>query len=217
MKKIILSLVFCLLLILPSFSATSVNTAQLNKQAWTYINQKDVQNAYKTFNLIYQNAKTQQDYEYVIHGYIELIKNDEISASVRLILCRTLQNNIETKITDKNLKNILKAVPFKKINIYANASDEELRTLLKADTSKQDILNDYKNMYYSALNSEIAETKEGKAFVQLYCALYEYAIGNSKTAILQMGNAMNDIRTYCSEDEIKSADKLISTVIDLCK
>lgn len=217
MKKIILSIILCLMLILSAFSETTVNTIQLNKQGWEYINRQDYNNALKSFITLYKQAKNQQDYKYVMLGFYELIKNKNVPDSMKIDLCLVLQiEKFDCLMADPKLSNLLFVLRYYKlINILAktDANDKIFTDILKTD--KQAVLNQYKESYIATLDS--AKTPSENAIARLYYALYEYSIGNKKLGMGQIENESNKILKYGSDFDGENSIELVNLVFDLCR
>lgn len=215
MKKIFLSIILCFAMMLPTFAVTSVSTAQLNKQGWNYIKQGNYPSAFDSFTDIYTQAKTQQDYGYIIYGYLELIKIKQLPADFRVNLCKILQSDdFDENITDYKLRNILFAMSYKMINILANtdSKDKVFTNTLKAD--KQKVLNEYKNIYLTSVRN--SNTPAENALTRLYYALYEYSTGDKKYALGCINNEMENIIKYCSKSEVEDSTEIVNYVLELC-
>lgn len=209
MKKLLLLILSSFILILPVFSAGEINTKQLNQQSWEYIKKQDYPKAYNGFGLIYDNAKTQQDYEYIVYGFLELIKNNDISESLRLQFCDLmLDEKFAFKIEDEKLKNTIKAINFKMINIIANTNEDNYIFKHRFNQGKQSELKKIHDIY--ALNIE--KQKDFQMSLLMF-ACYEYSIGN-KTLGIKM---FEYVKKLAKGKQKKRVNELISLVKELCR
>ncbi len=205
MKKFLWTILLAFILILPTFSAENITTVQLNKQGWEYLKEQNYEKAYNTFNSIYDKAKTHQDYEFVVYGYLELIKNKQLPDEIRFNLCRELLS-FESEIKDDTFDSIFDAVFFKSANLIANADEK------KWNIDKQELLNKFKNEIYSKYNKQNAPPWERLRF-----ALCEYAIGNKELALIQIEKEMNNINNHTTPYIKSESNKLVQYVTELCE
>ena len=215
MKKLLLTIALAFLIVLPTFSAENISTSQLNKQGWEYIKQNNYDSAFNSFSKIYKLAKTQEDYSYVLYGFLELIKNENIPSVLRVDLCLMLTSkDFTSKITDDKLSNINFAIWFKMINILSKTSPNDMTftELMKED--KQTVLSDYKIMYLSGIKE--AKTPNQLAISRLYYALYKYSIG-SNTAIDDIEKELNNIANRGTKYDYDSTKELVNLVLNWCK
>lgn len=216
MKKIILSLILCFILILPSFSATTISTSQLNKQGWEYIKKEDYYSAFNSFSSIFEVAKEQQDYAYIMYGFLEMIKNDNLPATFRFELCQMLvEEDFEAKLTNNKLRNLNFAITFKMMNIIAKTDSKDKLFTKKLKSNKQIELQETREIYSNAIKK--TTTLYDAAYARLIYALYEYSIGNSKLALGQIQNESNNILKYGTKQESNNCIEIVNFVLDLCK
>lgn len=217
MKKFIILMVTCFLMVVPAFAETNLSTAQLNKQGWEYLKQNDYQKALSSFRSIFLTAKTQQDYEYVMYGFLEVINNETLPTELRISLCDLLLDKpFTSKLTDPKLINLSTAMMFKSINIIAKADENDAYFKEKLHKEKSTVLQEEENIY-----TEAVEQYKGSFNSILYFACYEYAIGNKFMGMRlfeYIGNAKlqrPEIAKY--EGDTEDLTDLINLVMKLCK
>lgn len=201
-KQIVLIIIILMLNIVPAFSVTT-NTQQLNKQVLEYIKTNKIDKAIHTLAELYDNAKTQKDYEFIIYDTMQMINNDKIPAVIRINFCYTLQAIDDSqKVTDQKLKNIIDALQFKIVSIVANADENDMIFTKIFKEGKDKTLKTFHDVY-----SKKVESSNGSAVSLVIFACYENALGNNYLALRIFNGAMDMRQIYgdkiLNEDVIK--------------